>query len=449
MKIKTLLFLFFLWCLPLYAQESRAMAPFTQKDRILILAPHPDDEVLGAAGVIQEALRLKIPVKIVYLSHGDNNEVSFIIYEKRLVILKKAFIAMGEVRRKEAVAAMKFLGIPENQLVFLGYPDFGTLEIFTKYWNTGKPYRSMLTRVTEVPYAECLSPHAPYRGESVLKDLERVILDFKPTKIFVSHSVDVNRDHRALNLFLQVVLWDLKGQIRQPEIFPYLIHAVGWPRPKGYHPELRLTPPKNLDDSQLAWQILDLTDAEVERKKEALTLYKSQVECCLSYLSSFVRKNELFGGYPTLQLFKPKNAEILWEDVKTSKGEDEADEQNTGISKLAYAQQGGYLLIRLGLKHRIDKQFGISVYLFGYSKNKSFPLMSKIHLTIGLGGVRLKDKKRPLSSKVVQVAYQGKSMILKVPFSLLDNPQYLLASAASKAKDLPFDNTAWRILEIE
>ena len=450
MKTKILLFCFLLWTFAADAQEPSIMPPLSPKDRLLILAPHPDDEALGTAGIIQEALHLKIPVKVVYLSHGDNNEVSFILHEKHLVILKKAFIAMGELRHKEAVAAMKFLGLPENQLIFLGYPDFGTMEIFTKYWNTQKPFRSMLTRVTAVPYKECFSFNAPYAGESILNDLKRVILDFQPTKIFVTLPVDVNRDHRAYYLFLQVALWDLEGQIKKPMVLPYLVHAVGWPRPKGFHPELRLSPPKSLESSQIAWQTLELTDEEVKAKKETISLYKSQVKCDPSYLFSFARKNELFGDYPIIKLLREKGlGAVPWEDVKIAKEEDEAMEQNTQISKLAYAQQDGYLLIRMGLKHRVDKQFGIFVYLFGYSKKKDFALMPKINLSIDWGGVHAKEKKRSISSRGIQIAYEGKSMILKVPFSLLGNPQYLLASAKSKAKDLPFDNTAWRVLEIE
>ena len=51
-------------------------------DRILILAPHPDDEVLGCGGIIQKSVAMKRPVHVVYLTYGDNNEWSFLIYRK-------------------------------------------------------------------------------------------------------------------------------------------------------------------------------------------------------------------------------------------------------------------------------------------------------------------------------------------------------------------------------
>ncbi|MBI5023743.1 MAG: PIG-L family deacetylase [Candidatus Omnitrophica bacterium] len=156
----------------------------TNQDRILILAPHPDDEAIGAAGVIQKALQDNIPFKIVYLTNGDNNEPSFIVNQKRLVFRQKAVLMMGQLRGQEAANGMESLGVKKDQLVFLGYPDRGTENIFTSFWSEKKPFKSMLTRVRQVPYKEALSPGAPYLGDSVIKDLKQVIthaLSLKPS----------------------------------------------------------------------------------------------------------------------------------------------------------------------------------------------------------------------------------------------------------------------------
>ena len=187
-----------------FAQSMTSLPSFDNSDRVLILAPHPDDETIGAAGVIQEAVKAGARVKVVLLTNGENNELAFIVYKKRPILGRSGLLRMGELRRQESLAAMKFLGLKESDVISLGYPDFGTMEIMTRYWDEKRPVHGMLSRVSRVPYPDAMSPGAPYVGQSVLHDLEQVILDYRPTKIFVSHPADVNRDHRALYLFTQV-----------------------------------------------------------------------------------------------------------------------------------------------------------------------------------------------------------------------------------------------------
>jgi LmbE family N-acetylglucosaminyl deacetylase len=188
--------------------EAAAMPEINLKadDRVLILAPHPDDEVLGCAGIIQDAVKRNLPVRIVFLTYGDNNEWSFLVYRKRPVVLPGSLRKMGLVRRSEAIAAARELGLAPEQLTFLGYPDFGTLKIWYAYWGDRPPFRSMLTRVRQVPYANAFRPGAAYRGHEILRDLTSVIREFRPTKIFVSHPADHNGDHRALYLFTRIAL---------------------------------------------------------------------------------------------------------------------------------------------------------------------------------------------------------------------------------------------------
>ena len=41
--------------------------------RILILAPHPDDESLGTGGLIQQALAAGAALRVLFITDGDNN----------------------------------------------------------------------------------------------------------------------------------------------------------------------------------------------------------------------------------------------------------------------------------------------------------------------------------------------------------------------------------------
>jgi hypothetical protein len=57
--------------------------PLNGKDRLLVLAPHPDDESLATGGLIQRATRQGLPVKVVFLTNGQNNPWAQRIVERR------------------------------------------------------------------------------------------------------------------------------------------------------------------------------------------------------------------------------------------------------------------------------------------------------------------------------------------------------------------------------
>jgi LmbE family N-acetylglucosaminyl deacetylase len=240
---------------------------FNPQDRILILAPHPDDEVLGTGGIIQEAIKLNLPLRIVFLTYGDSNEWSFLLYRRHPVLLPKGARNMGLVRHDEALEAAKALGVSTQQPTFLGYPDFGTLDIWCSHWGDRPPVESLLTHVGAVPYPNAFRPGAPYKGEEILADLEKILLEFRPTKTFVSHPGDYNPDHKSLYLFLRVVLWDLENEIN-PVVYPYLVHYRQWPTPKGYRPSDSLSPPHEFEP-RIQWQDHDLNSIEIERKHNA------------------------------------------------------------------------------------------------------------------------------------------------------------------------------------
>ena len=451
-KIIIILFVILNFNPHLWAENTSGPINLVHSDRVLILAPHPDDETIGTGGVIQRALKAGAHVKVVCYTNGDNNELAFIVYEKRLVFKKKAFLNLGETRAKETINAMASLGLNEKDIIFLGYPDFGTMEILTKYWQDTSPYRSIFPRQNKVPYPGALSFGAPYMGESILNDLKTVILDFRPTKIFVSHPADTNRDHRSLYLFLKVALWDLEGKIKPPEIFPYIIHVIGWPKPRGYHPDLELVPPSKLKG--VSWQRFSLTDEEIKKKYDAILNYKSQIVFDRPYLFTFARKNELFGDYPAVKLKKENEKELTWRDLNMNEdiAQDstaEEEKQRAFVSALSYAIHDNNLFIRLTLKRKIDKDFGIPIFLLGYNKKTDFSKMPKIRLFIDFFGLHVKEKKQTEFIKDVQLSSKGKTLIIKVPLSVLGSPVRILSYARTRAGTLTYDRCPWRIIELE
>ncbi|MGC9066690.1 MAG: PIG-L deacetylase family protein, partial [Candidatus Ratteibacteria bacterium] len=58
--------------------ENTSASPYPEiklssKENIIVFAPHPDDEIIGCAGIIQECLEKQGTVYVVYLTNGDHN----------------------------------------------------------------------------------------------------------------------------------------------------------------------------------------------------------------------------------------------------------------------------------------------------------------------------------------------------------------------------------------
>jgi LmbE family N-acetylglucosaminyl deacetylase len=385
--------------------DSKEGSLIKRKGRILILVPHPDDEAIACAGVIQEALAKGSEVKIVYLTNGDHNQFSFIVYEKRFTLRRSEFIHMGEVRMNEAKKAMKLLGLDESNLIFLGYPDFGTFMILRNYWNDARPYKSLLTRISSVPYKTNLSFGSSYIGDNILRDLKNVILNYKPDEIFVSHPADVNVDHKSLYIYLQVALADLKNQINAPKVYPYLVHCLGWPQPRHYHPELGLDAPQEFSDGQIDWFKFYLTEGQLKNKHRSILSYRSQTESSAFYLLSFARKNELFGDYSPIDLTQDKN-----------------------MYPINYSLDNGDLLISIDKPKEVIKHISTLSYLFSYSYKKPFAEMPKIMIVSKYNKVKIFNGPRIINPEEVKIDLFNETLVLRVPLKLLGEPDFLFAS---------------------
>ncbi len=433
------------------------------QDRVLVLAPHPDDEVIGCGGVIQKAVAMGLPLRVVFLTCGDANEWSFLVYRKRPVVMPKAVRAMGVVRHDEALAAARVLGVATNQLVFLGYPDFGVLDIWNEHWGVSPPYRSLLTRVTAVPYASALRPGAPYKGEEILRDVTDVLREFRPTKIFVSHPADHNPEHRALYLFACVALWDL-GQEMRPEVHPYWIHINGWPRPRGFRPSATLEPPA-LYRGEIAWQTFPLGAAEVRHKRAAVEAYTSQYKSSGSYLLSFVRQNELFGDFPPFTLQARARAARLPPHAAGAMPQKEPDDELTDGQRAAFVgavtksleMDGSDLVFTVELSKPLAAGVEASLYVFGYRSDRPFALMPKLHIQIGHVLHTLWDQRKKLPRETMQVKRSVREISVRVPLRALGDPQRILVSAHTHFDpvlmpmdwaSLPLDWVGWRTLEL-
>lgn len=259
-------------------------------DRVLILAPHVDDEAIGAGGIILESLSKKAKVKVVYLTNGDDYWLTYFKEKKKLDLNPEGFVRIVEERMEEGRQAMGVLGLGEKDLIFLGYPDQGLTLMLSKSYSTLTPVVAKGTKIDHNPYPGTYKPGRVYSGENLVYDLGEIIDEFAPTKIFVSHPRDYHPDHRAAFHFLKRVLEEKNLSV---SVYSYLIHYPLFPPKETFGKTSLLYPPKKLF-SPKGWVSFELSGDQVNKKEEAIKKYKSQLGKPDNLLLSFVRRNEIF-----------------------------------------------------------------------------------------------------------------------------------------------------------
>uniref|UniRef100_A0A7C4M0H7 PIG-L family deacetylase n=1 Tax=candidate division CPR3 bacterium TaxID=2268181 RepID=A0A7C4M0H7_UNCC3 len=266
----------------------------TSNEKILIIAPHIDDEVICTGGVIQEAIKKEAEVKIVFLTNGDDAISSMISDRKKLE--PNEFISLGQQRMQEGKSSANVLGLNQDSLIFLGYPDGGLYSMLNTNFNQDNPHVSRSTKFSYNPYQGTYKEKQKYTGEGLVDDLNGIIDDFQPTIIFVPHIRDKHSDHRAAYLFLEKVI---EGKDEDSyRIFSYLVHYKFYPPEKKFLPAYFMYPPKSLF-SQEGWYSFDLSDDQQNKKEKAIYENYSQTKqvsigSLRNFLLSFVRRNEIF-----------------------------------------------------------------------------------------------------------------------------------------------------------
>ena len=86
----------------------------------LIVAPHPDDETIGAYGLIRAVKARGARVRVLIVTDGAGSHLSSNRWPRRRLIAE---------RQRESLAAMRRIGVMARDVTFLGLPD-GGLERF-------------------------------------------------------------------------------------------------------------------------------------------------------------------------------------------------------------------------------------------------------------------------------------------------------------------------------
>lgn len=185
---------------------------------VMFLVPHEDDDINLAGGVIEEYIKHGSTVYVVFSTNGDGDE--------RFDMSK-----MSAIRINEAIRALAVLGVPESNIIFLGYGD-GWVKNGPHIYNA--PRDEVMTSMAgkQATYGIELHPayhdHNSFTYNHYYDDIKSVILEYLPDTIFCI-DYDTHNDHRALSMLFEKVMGDiLKTTDYNPNVYKGYGYRTAW-----------------------------------------------------------------------------------------------------------------------------------------------------------------------------------------------------------------------------
>ncbi len=189
----------------------------TADDRILILAPHPDDELLSSFMLMRSACRCGARVKVLFLTNGERNHLAHMRSRKKIFITASSKRKYGLVRRAEAEAVLQKIGPVESE--FWEFPDSGLTAALTK---------------TDLP--------ARFR---------RLLSELSPTIVISPALGEVHPDHSAAAVLAELGLRSLP-ESRRPALLRYALHLGRRFHTEEFDLRLQLSPAEKKEKLALA-----------------------------------------------------------------------------------------------------------------------------------------------------------------------------------------------------
>src|SRR5262249_30476859 len=101
----------------------------TPHSRVMLFAPHPDDESLATGIYLQRAIAAGAAMRVVYATDGEKNCWPQRVLERKVWLREKDRRRWGVRRRNEALNALQILGIRRSDVRFLSLPDQGITDL--------------------------------------------------------------------------------------------------------------------------------------------------------------------------------------------------------------------------------------------------------------------------------------------------------------------------------
>jgi LmbE family N-acetylglucosaminyl deacetylase len=405
--------------------------------RLLVVAPHPDDETLAAGGLSQTAEKQGIEVRVVVFTNGDGQILGPVALDHRLVPRAADYIAEGHQRQSESLAALARLGVPPEHIDFLGYPDGSLQKLWLGDWVSGCPVVVRRTRSERSPYNLTFDPHATYCGRDVLGDIQEILAAYRPDLIVLPHPNDDHPDHRAASEFTRFALASLVATdpTYQPQIWGYLVHYGFFPQPRGLRPTQYILPPKPLAGPCNAWVRVQLSSDILKAKIDALNKYTTQQKLMRGFLDSFARQDEIFASIPLIELstLSVNSIQLSEEGLQKLPTLDEPVAESARRELVRGADLVGWQITRLG----------DTVWLTAETRGRLLP---GLDYTIDLK--TLDGHTRTISYRAEDLLRGSKGYTVSLDINEL-GPVPVVGFAAEVKEGATFDRTGWRFIVLQ
>ena len=211
----------------------------TMNKRVLVIAAHPDDELLGCGATI--ALHVK---------NGDRVR-SLILCEGETMRSQD-----GNTKQSETEEARVILGVEE--VYCLGLPD---------------------QHLDTLPIVEVITP------------IEKIVNEFKPNIVYLHSVTDINKDHQVVFEAALVALRPKNKFIEEIYSF-YTVGATEWGYPRLFNPDTWVGFDADTMQQKLkafSCYEMELCDYPHPRSLEALKNLAKMIgnQCCMEYAEAF------------------------------------------------------------------------------------------------------------------------------------------------------------------
>lgn len=201
-----------------YTDVEAGKEKFFGNHKVMIFVPHEDDDINLAGGVIEEYIKHRSTVYIVFSTNGDGDE-------------RFDMSRMGAIRINEAIRALAVLGVPESNIIFLGYGD-GWKKNELHIYNA--PHDEVMTSMAGKQATYAIESHPAYHDNNsytynhYYDDIKNVILEHLPDTIFCI-DYDTHNDHRALSMLFEKVMGEvLKTTDYKPAVYKGYGYRTAW-----------------------------------------------------------------------------------------------------------------------------------------------------------------------------------------------------------------------------